>query len=352
MSPLSQPSSDPRSLIRYASVVLALTVVALWTLYLLRGPLLLVYVCALFATGLTPLVRWIEGQRYWAIGLKRVPRAVAILVIYATVLGSLTAIGFAVIPSLARQSQQFVKELPQLIDRVQERFVSWGLISVDTSYKELLQQSPIGGGDAVTMLMSTVWGLVGGLLGTVTILLLTFYMLVESQSIFRFFVRLFPRDRRPQVAEVSALVTTKVSAWLGGQVFLGFVIGSTTAVGLGLMGVPYFFVLALIAGIGEMIPMVGPLLSAIPAIIVAFTVSPGLALGVTIFFLVQQQLENAVLVPKLMGQTVGLNAVTVIVALMLGSALLGFSGALLAVPTAAIIQVLVEELYLAEKDPA
>ena len=151
MSPPSQPSSDPRSLIRYASVVLALTVVALWTLYLLRGPLLLVYVCALFATGLTPLVRWIERQRYWAIGLKRVPRAVAILVIYATVLGSLTAIGFAVIPSLARQSQQFVKELPQLIDRVQERFVSWGLISVDTSYKELLQQSPIGGGDAVTM---------------------------------------------------------------------------------------------------------------------------------------------------------------------------------------------------------
>lgn len=343
---------DPRSLIRYACVWLAIAIVVLWTLYLVRGPLLLLYVCVLFATGLSPLVRWIERQRLWAIGLKRVPRPVAILVIYATVLGTITAIGFAVVPAMVRQSQQFVKELPELIDRGQQRLVSWGLISSDSSYKELLQQSPIGGGDAVTMLMGTVWGFVGGLFGMITILLLTFYMLVESQAIFDFFVRLFSRERRPKVAEVSALVTHKVSAWLGGQIFLGFIIGVTTAIGLGLMGVPYFFVLALIAGIGEMIPMVGPLISAIPAIAVAFTVSPGLALGVALFFLVQQQLENAVLVPKLMGETVGLNAVTVISALLIGSELLGLAGALLAVPTAAIIQVLFEELYLKEKSPA
>jgi predicted PurR-regulated permease PerM len=352
MSTSSREHSDPRSLIRYGFVCFAITLVALWTLYLVRGPLLLLYVCALFATGLAPLVRRIEGQRFWAVGKRRVPRPVAILVIYATVIGSVAGIGYAVIPSMVRQSQQFVKELPELIDRGQQRLVSWGLISPETSYKELLQQSPIGGGDAVTMLLTTVWGFVGGLFGMVTILLLTFYMLVEAHGIFDFFVRLFPRARRPKVAEVSALVTHKVSAWLGGQIFLGFIIGVTTAIGLGLMGVPYYFVLALIAGIGEMIPMVGPLISAIPAIAVAFTVAPGLALGVAVFFLVQQQLENAVLVPKLMGETVGLNAVTVISALVIGSELLGFAGALLAVPTAAIIQVLFEELYLKEKEPA
>ena len=350
MSTSSPEPSDPRSLIRYGFLCLAVTVIALWTLYLVRGPLLLIYVCVLFATGLAPLVRWIERRQ--GVGRRRLPRAVAILIIYATVIGTVAGIGWAVIPSMARQSQQFVKELPQLIDRVQQRLVSWGLISPDTSYSELLQKSPIAGGDAVTMLMSTVWGFVGGLLGLVTILLLTFYMLVESRSIFDFFVRLFPRNRRGKVAEVSELVTTKVSAWLGGQILLGFIIGATSAIGLGLMGVPYFFVLALIAGIGEMIPMVGPLISAIPAIAVAFTVSPGLALGVAVFFLAQQQLENAVLVPKLMGETVGLTAVTVITALAIGSELLGFAGALLAVPTAAIIQVLFEELYLAEKDPA
>jgi predicted PurR-regulated permease PerM len=348
----SPQSSSPRSLIRYGLVAFAITLIALWTLYLVRGPVLLLYVCALFAAGLTPLVRWIERQKFLTIGKRRMPKPLAVLIIYAAVIGTITGVGFAVIPQMVEQSQQFVKELPELIDRGQQQLTRWGVLSPDTSFKELLQQSPIGGGDAVSMILGTLWGFVGGLFGMITILLLTFYMLVESQSIFDFFVRLFPRDRRRQVAEVSELVTVKVSAWLGGQIFLGFVIGATTAIGLGLMGVPYFFVLALIAGIGEMIPMVGPLISAVPAILVAFTVSPGLALGVAVFFLVQQQLENAVLVPKLMGETVGLNAVTVISALVIGSELLGFSGALLAVPTAAIIQVLVEELYLAEKDPA
>ena len=143
----------------------------------------------------------------------------------------------------------------------------------------------------------------------------------------------------------------KISAWLGGQMLLGLIIGTMSAIGFFLMGVPYFFVLAVIAGIGEMIPMVGPLLSAIPAVLVALTVSPGLALGVAGFCWALQLLENNVLVPKVMGETVGLSAVTVIASLVIGSELLGFVGALLAVPTAAIIQVLFEELYLAEKDP-
>jgi predicted PurR-regulated permease PerM len=352
MSLTSPQNSEPRSLIRYGLVGFAITLIAMWTLYLVRGPVLLLYVCALFAAGLTPLVRWIERQRFLTVGKRRMPKPLAVLIIYGTVIGTLAGIGFAVVPQIVQQSQQFAKELPNLLDKGQQQLAKWGLISPDTSFKELLQQSPIGGGDAVTMVLGAVWGFVGGLFGTVTILLLTFYMLVESQRIFDFFVRLFPRQRRPKVAEVSQLVQLKVSAWLGGQIFLGFVIGATTAIGLGLMGVPYFFVLALIAGIGEMIPMVGPLISAVPAILVAFTVSPGLAFGVAVFFLVQQQLENAVLVPKLMGETVGLNAVTVISALLIGSELLGFSGALLAVPTAAIIQVLIEELYLAEKAPA
>ena len=349
MSTSSLEPSDPRSLIRYGVVWFAISIIALWALYLVRSQLLLIYVCILFATGLSPLVRYIERRR--ASGRRRLPRPAAILIIYATVIGIIVMIGYAVLPPLIEQSQAFWKDLPDRIEQIQRRLVSWGLISPGTSYRDLLQQAP-GGGDAVNFVLGTVWGFVGGLFGLVTILLLTFYLLVESQSIFNFFVRLFPRRRREQVAEVSALVTNKVSAWLGGQLLLGFIIGATTAIGLGLMGVPYFFVLALIAGVGEMIPMVGPLLSAIPAIAVAFTVSPGLALGVAIFFLVQQQLENAVLVPKLMGETVGLSAVTVILSLLIGGELLGFVGALLAVPTAAIVQVLFEELYLAEKEPA
>lgn len=350
MSTPSLERTDPRSLIRYGVACVAIAFVLLWTLYLIRSTLLVLYVSVLFATGLAPLVRMIERRRLLPAG-GRLPRAAAILVIYATVLGSLAGIAAAVIPPMVRQSQEFWKRLPEYIDRAQQRLVTWGVIQPGASYKDLLQQAPGGSGDAVTMVLTTVWGFVGGIFGFVTILLLTFYLLVESQSIFNVFVRLFPRRRRKQMSELSGLVGAKVSAWLGGQMLLGLIIGFTSAIGLAMMGVPYFFMLAVIAGIGEMIPMVGPLLAAVPAILVALTVSPGLALGVAVFFLVQQLLENNVLVPKVMGTQVGLSAVTVIASLAIGSELLGIAGALLAVPTAAIVQVLFEELYLAEKDP-
>jgi predicted PurR-regulated permease PerM len=110
------------------------------------------------------------------------------------------------------------------------------------------------------------------------------------------------------------------------------------------MGVPYFYVLALLAALGEMIPVIGPILSAIPAVLVALTVSPTLALGVLVFFLVQQQIENHLLVPKVMERQVGISAFVVITSLLIGGSLLGIVGALLAVPTAAILLVLFEEL--------
>lgn len=349
MLPNSPQPSDRRSAIRNACLWFAITIIALWTLYQVRSTLLLFYVCVLFATGLSPIVRWIERRRPVG-GKRRLPRPVAILLIYAAVLGSIAGIAAMIVQPLVEQSQQFWKELPTLLDRLQVRLMSWGVISPETSLKELLQQAP-GNTDAVTMVIGTLWGFVGGLFGFITILLLTFYLLVESQGIFDFLVRLFPGERRQKVSEVSALVTTKVSAWLGGQILLGFIIGTITAIGLALMGVPYFYLLALIAGIGEMIPIVGPIVSALPAIAVAFTVSPGLALGVAVFFVALQQIENAVLVPKVMGETVGLGAVTVITSLIVGGELLGIVGALLAVPTAAIVKVLIEELYLVEKAP-
>jgi predicted PurR-regulated permease PerM len=139
-------------------------------------------------------------------------------------------------------------------------------------------------------------------------------------------------------------ITTKVSAWLGGQLLLGAVIGITSVIGLWLMGIPYFYVLALISAVGELIPVVGPILAAIPAILVAGTVSYQKVVMVMAFFLVQQQFENHILVPKVMERQVGVSAVTVIVALLIGGNLLGIVGALLAVPTAAILQVLLMEI--------
>ena len=317
-------------------------VLAVWLLFTVRSTLVTIYISALFAMGISPLVRMIERQRLIPIGT-RLPRWFAILVIYATIIAAVVGVGMLVIPPLIEQGEELWRNLPTKIAQGQAFLMRVGILRRPITLGEAVQQAP-SGADAFNTIFSTVRNVAGGIFGLITILLLTFYMLVESREIFSFFVRLFPRRERARVAGVSNTVTQKVSAWLGGQLVLSLIIGVTSAVGLWAMGVPYFYVLALISAVGEMIPMVGPILAAIPAILVAATVSPGLAIGVAVFFIVQQQVENTILVPKIMGRQVGLSAVSVIVALGIGSQLLGVVGAILSVPTAAIVQVLFEEL--------
>jgi predicted PurR-regulated permease PerM len=335
---------DPRRLIVFGVVVWVLALLVLALLWLLRDILVTIYISALFAIGISPLVRMIERQRTIPIGT-RIPRWSAILLIYAAIIGTIVGIGMAIVPPLVDQAEELWRNLPDKIDQAQQFLIRLGILREPISLRDAVEQAPTAG---ATNVAATIFGyvrnVVGGIFGLVTILLLTFYMLVESREIFSFFVRLFPVRQRARVAFISNTVTQKVSAWLGGQLLLSSIIGVTSAIGLWAMGVPYFYVLALISAIGEMIPMVGPILSAIPAILVAAASSPGLAVGVAIFFILQQQFENTILVPKIMGRQVGLSAVTVIIALGIGSQLLGVVGAILSVPTAAIVQVLFDEL--------
>ena len=344
MTTSTDDGRDPRRLIVFAVVVSIAALLSAWILYTVRNTLVIAYISGLFAMGISPLVKMIERQRVIPVGTRRLPRWLAILIIYAVIIGALVAILAIVIPPLVEQAEELWRNLPTKLAQAQEFLTRVGIMRKPITLGEAVQQAPAAGGSAVSTIFSTVRNVFGGVFGIITILLLTFYMLVESREIFSFFVRLFPPKQRPRVAMISATVTSKVSAWLGGQLLLSLLIGLTSAIGLWAMGVPYFYVLALISAIGEMIPMIGPILAAIPAILVAATVSPGLAIGVAVFFIVQQQVENTVLVPKIMGRQVGLSAVTVIIALGMGGALLGVVGAILSVPTAAIVQVLFDEL--------
>ena len=340
-------SNSPRALIRYALAGLAVTVAITWSLYLVRGALLLIYMSVLVAVGLAPLAAAIE--RYRLPGSRRLPRWAAILVIYLCVLGVLVGVGLLVIPPLVTQARELWSALPGMLQRGQQWLIDHGLLNREVSFGEALQRANgAGGSDAVGTVIGAVWGFVGGVFGVITILILAFYFMLDAERFTQTFVRLFPRVEQPRVKDGCRRISTKVSAWLGGQLLLAGIIGATAALGLFLMGVPYFYVLALIAGIGEMIPIVGPVLSAIPAVAVAFTVSPALAAGVAIFFFAQQQFENHILVPKVMERQVGVSAAAVIVALLIGGTLLGIVGAILAVPSVAIVQVIFEEL-MAEK---
>jgi predicted PurR-regulated permease PerM len=341
---IERKQRDPRRLIVFGIVTAVAALLFVSFLYIVRNTLVMAYIAGVLAMGISPLVRIIERQKLIPIG-HRLPRWLAILIIYAGLIGTIAIILMIVIPPLANQAEELWRNLPDKIARGQEFLIRRGILREPITIGDAVSQAPASGGaTAVGTIFSTLRNVAGGIFGVITLLLLTFYMLVESREITSFFVRLFPRHQRPRVAAVSATVTAKVSAWLGGQLLLSMIIGVTSAIGLGLMGVPYFYVLALISAVGEMIPMIGPILSAIPAILVAATVSPTLAIGVAVFFIVQQQVENTILVPKIMGRQVGLSAVTVILALGMGGALLGVVGAILSLPTAAIVQVLFEEL--------
>ena len=192
---------------------------------------------------------------------------------------------------------------------------------------------------------------VGGIFAIITTLILTFYFLVDAENLRAAFLRLFPVERRARAEAATREVVTKVSAWLGGQLLMGGIIGVSAGLVLWLMGIPYFSVLALISGIGELIPVLGPILSSIPAVIIAATVSYKLALFVMLFFVIQQQFESHVLVPKIMSRQVGVSPVVVIASLLIGGEVLGILGAILAVPSAAVLQVVLGELTSEDRGP-
>ena len=334
---------SPHQLIGWTIAVVVGTVVGLWALYLARQVLVLAYVSALLAVGMSPIVERVERRRMLLPqGWSRPPRWLATLIVYLVILSSLFAVGMLVIPSLATQGREFGSRLPAIVADAQESLVRRGIIAQPFTVHDVVEQAP--GSDVAGTLFGTVWGFVGGLVGVFTILVLTFYLLVSGDEIAGAFVRLFPRARRKQVRAASSEVTRKISGWLGGQLILGAAIGASSALWLGLLGVPYFWVLALIAAVGELVPYIGPLLAAVPGIVVAFTISPRLALVAMGLYFVQQQLESSILAPKILERQVGVSPIVVIIAVLIGSAILGVVGAILAVPTAAILQVIVQHV--------
>ena len=346
------PAADsPRRLIVWGVGITAGAVVLLFLAWVARSALVLIYVAALLAMGMAPLVRLIE--RGTARRFRRpMPHWIAPLLIFTGVLAGIAGIALMIVPTFASQTRELTATIPDWFTSAQQWLIDHGLLSEPMTLREALEQAPGATGDLATDVAVTAWGVVGGIVGAVTLLILTFYLLVDSRSLHAGFVRLFPRHRRARAGEVACEIVEKTSAWLGGQLLLSAIIGVSAAIALGLMGVPYFYVLALIAAVGEAIPVVGPLIAAVPAILVALTVSPGLAIGVAVFYLVQQQIENNVLVPKIMERQVGVSAVTVIVALLLGNAWYGAVGAILAVPTAAIVKVVFEALWREEQGEA
>jgi predicted PurR-regulated permease PerM len=337
-----ETTDTTRQLVK-ATLVVVLAVFVAWLIYLARAAILLVYVSALLAIGFAPLIRLIERQRLLPIGPRRFPRWLAILVVYVGIVAVIVAILLAVLPLVIQQASDLSARLPGMFSEAQQYLKERGIIRQAVTLGEAVTSAP-NPSEAVSTLVATVLSVVGGLIGVVTMLILTFYLLVDAESIFAGFVRLFPPQERPYVSEAAREISLKVSAWLGGNLILGAVMGTAVAIGLFAIGVPYFYVVALIAAFGELIPLLGPIIAGATAVAAALTVSLKLALFALVYFVLLHQLESNVLVPKIMERQVGLSPVAIIVSLLIGAEIYGIIGAILAVPTAAILQVVYEEL--------
>jgi len=323
---------------------MVILIAALWAA---REALLIIYISALVAMGFSPIVRFIERPRPEE--RRRLPRWLAILVVYGTIVSILVVLALAVVPPLITQAESLWQKLPAEFNRLQSFLIDHRVMSSRSrvTLEEAVQNTPSGTAtNAVGTVLIAIGSLIGGVFAVVTVVILSFYLMVEADAMFAYLIRFVPAGRRAGVAAASVAAVVRVSAWLRAQFLLAGVMGTFAAVGLWMMPVPYFYVIALVAALGETIPFVGPVIGGATAVAVALTVSPRLAFTVGVYFLVLHQLEANVLVPKIMERRVGVSPVAVMTALLVGAALWGVLGAILAIPTAAILSVIVEEIAL------
>jgi predicted PurR-regulated permease PerM len=327
-----------RRMVRTVLTVAAVAIV-LAALWVARSALMLIYISAIIAMGFAPMVRVIQT------GERRIPRTLAILVIYLAVVGVIVMVALTVVPPLLEQAAEMWNRAPRVFSQLQSFLIRHRLLRHPVTLEEAVQNAPAGsGGSALNTVFFAIWSVVGGLFGVVTILILSFYLLVEANGLFGYMTRLVPAASRGPFVTVSREIVKKVSAWLSAQFMLAGVMGTCAAIGLGLLGLPYFYVVALIAAVGETIPIVGPIVAGVSAVAVALSVSAKLAVLVGGYFVVLHLLEANFLVPKVMERRVGVSPVTVIIALLIGGELWGILGAILAIPTAAILSAIVTEL--------
>jgi len=315
-----------------AIVKIILAFLAIWFIYEIREILVLFFIVLVIVAALGPLVD--RMARY-------IPRFLAVLIISIIFIGILVAIGFLILPPLINQIQEIAINLPFYVDKISPFYNSLRQ-TVTTSQQSLFdftsQLGNVTGG-----IYSTTISFITGIVGIFTILVLSFYMLLEKEAIKRFFIQTFPSEHQERALEVIRKIGTKMGSWLRGQAILMLIIGVLDGIVLLSLGIPFALTLAVWGGLVEVIPYIGPWLGLIPAAIIAFTISPLTALILVIAYIVIQQLEGQFLVPKIMGKAVGLSPVIIILVLLIGAKLEGILGILIAVPVAAALSVLIQE---------
>lgn len=293
---------------------------------LIAVPLAMLFVALTLATALAPLVSRLET---------RMPRLAASLLVLAGLIVVLGGLAWAIVPSFTTQIRDLGSHVPDLIERARQFIDRWG--GEITPQSIASQVSNLG--PTLLRLPLTVTSVLSGIL---LILFASFYMLLEAAGIENFFLSLFPEQRRTRVKEVAEAMGRAMGGYARGVAINGAIVGLVTFIGLLLLGVNYALALGILAGLLELIPVVGPIVAGIIIVGLTLLQMPGQAIWVLIFVVVLQQLENNILVPNIMETQTKLSPLMSILALVIGGAIGGILGALIAIPIAAALHVLVE----------
>jgi predicted PurR-regulated permease PerM len=336
------PSPVP---VRTIVATIALVLVTLAGLLLLRELARIVawvVVAAFFAVVLTPAVDLLEHKG-------KVRRGIATTLVFLTGLALLVAMLYAFIRPLVDQVQQFVDDLPSYVDDAQQGRGWIGELVDRYDLQDYVQENQDRIEETVTGLGTPALGFVrtvfSTLLAFLTIVVLTFLMLLEGPSLTAGITSVIPERHRDRVRAVAADAARAVSGYMLGNLLISVVAGSASYVFLRVAGVPYAEVLALYVAFTDLIPLVGATLGAVPTTGVAFLHSVPAGIATAVFFIVYQQFENHVLQVSVMSRTVAVNPLFVLVSALAGVELFGLLGALLAIPAAGVVQVVVRDLW-------
>jgi predicted PurR-regulated permease PerM len=342
---MTEPSASPKRSLRGDIVFAFALVLACAVAWLVRDVLMLLYVSALFATVLTPVVRFTSRLH---IGRWRPFKGYAVFFLLLAMAATLTAFGFLALPPVIRDLQEFGREMPARLPQVIERLKHIPFAD-NLNTEEITAKFQDFVSNAATYLLLSLRDWAGTLVNVAMGFVLTVYFILEGKHAYAWFLSFFPPQSRERLDNALQRARIRMDKWLVGQGSLMLILGVVSTVVYLSLHIRYAFALGVLTGLLNIIPVLGAAACVALALLVAAIDSWGRVLGVAIFYVIYLQVENSWLTPRIMKNSVGLPGLAILVALLLGSALGGVPGALVSVPTAALVAVLLDE-YLVNKD--
>lgn len=324
------------------AIVLGL-VLLLGLLWLVRNVLILVFIAAVLAAGISPAVHRVRVRwRFWF--HRNLPRGTAVMVVYLPFVALVLTLALILVPQVMSDWRELSTQLPMLIEK--NVLTPLGKYVPMNAVREALRDGDVPQG--------RMFGYVRGaaMVGAafIAILFMIAYMLVDAHRLRNLILLIYPADLRGERRRTLTRMSNRMSSWLSGQLILASIIGAATFVTLAALRIPYALPLAILAAIGEMVPVIGPILGAVPALAIAVLQSPWQFWSVLIFAVVLQKFENLFIAPQVMSRKVAISPLAVFIAFMMGASLLGIVGAIMAIPAAAILQVAFEEVFVARRE--